>query len=131
MKRRHFDRSARGTSARSGEICCKTQAVWEGLRGIAGDSSTPLRSARNDGATPRHFDRSARRMSARSGEICCKTQDIWEGLRGIAGDSSTPLRFARNDGETMNNEQCACRDLQLTTYNLQLTTKNYSNYYQQ
>ena len=45
-------------SARSGEICCKTQAVWERLRGIAGDSSTSLRSARNDGATPRHCERS-------------------------------------------------------------------------
>jgi hypothetical protein len=46
---RHFDRSVRGTSTRSGEICCKTQAVWERLRGIAGDSSTALRFARNDG----------------------------------------------------------------------------------
>ncbi|MDR0582620.1 MAG: hypothetical protein LBG31_06635, partial [Prevotellaceae bacterium] len=35
---RHFDRSVRGTSTRSGEICCKTQAVWERLRVIAGDS---------------------------------------------------------------------------------------------
>jgi hypothetical protein len=46
---RHFDRSARGTSARSGEIPSPTQRVLERLRGIAGDSSTPLRSARNDG----------------------------------------------------------------------------------
>ena len=46
---RHFDRSARRMSARSGEISCQTQAVWEVQRVIAGDSSTSLRSARNDG----------------------------------------------------------------------------------
>jgi hypothetical protein len=45
---RHSDRSARGTSARSGGICSSTQAVWVGQRGIAADSSTPLRFARND-----------------------------------------------------------------------------------
>ncbi|MDR0582217.1 MAG: hypothetical protein LBG31_04550 [Prevotellaceae bacterium] len=49
MKRRHFDRSVRGTSTRSGEISSPMQVVWERLRGIAGDSSTTLRFARNDG----------------------------------------------------------------------------------
>ena len=51
---RHFDRSARGTSARSGEIYSKTQGVWERLRVIAGDFSTALRSARNDGVVALH-----------------------------------------------------------------------------
>jgi hypothetical protein len=50
-KRRHFDRSARRMSARSGEIPSPTQAVWEGLQVIAADSSTALRSARNDGGS--------------------------------------------------------------------------------
>ncbi|MDR0581472.1 MAG: hypothetical protein LBG31_00750 [Prevotellaceae bacterium] len=58
QQRRHFDRSARGIprlrsgqAARSGEISSPMQGVWEGLRGIAGDSSTSLRSARNDGGS--------------------------------------------------------------------------------
>ena len=58
---RHFDPfgcaqgrlCARGTSARSGEIPCPTQCVLEGLRVIAGDSSTTLRSARNAGGVVR------------------------------------------------------------------------------
>jgi hypothetical protein len=33
---------------RSGGICPKTQTVWDGLRSIAADSSTPLRYTRND-----------------------------------------------------------------------------------
>jgi hypothetical protein len=45
---RHFDRSARGTSARSGEIPYPTQGGAKQWVQDAGDSSTPLRSARND-----------------------------------------------------------------------------------
>ena len=65
MKRRHFDpldcargrlrarripRLRSGQAARSGKIYSPTQAVWEGPWDIAEDSSTSLRSARNDGA---------------------------------------------------------------------------------
>ncbi|MDR0582681.1 MAG: hypothetical protein LBG31_06940 [Prevotellaceae bacterium] len=46
---RHFDRSARGTSARSGEIPYPTQGDAKQWVQDAGDSSTSLRSARNDG----------------------------------------------------------------------------------
>ncbi|MDR0581803.1 MAG: hypothetical protein LBG31_02450, partial [Prevotellaceae bacterium] len=46
---RHFDRSARRMSARSGEIPSKTQCGAKQWVQDAGDSSTTLRSARNDG----------------------------------------------------------------------------------
>jgi hypothetical protein len=130
---RHSDRSARGTSARSGGNCCKMQGDTKPQAHPAAVSSTPLCSARNDdpmengewrvesgewraAGAPAIFNfqlsifnspvipTGAARDEPRSGGICPRTQGGTKQQAHPAADSSTPLRSARNDDPMENGE---------------------------